>query len=38
MSGLDDLFMGRSIAATNASQVRNLKAIQISIASPENIR
>ena len=38
MSSLDDLFMGRSAAAANASQVRNLKAIQISIASPENIR
>ena len=35
---LDDLFSVRSSAAANASQIRNLKAIQISIASPENIR
>ena len=35
---LDDLFSVRSSANANASQIRNLKAIQISIASPENIR
>ena len=32
---LDDLFSVRSSANANASQIRNLKAIQISIASPE---
>lgn len=36
---LDELFTVRSTAAAaNAAQIRNLKAIQISIASPENIR
>ena len=36
---LDELFTVRSTAASaNAAQIRNLKAIQISIASPENIR
>ncbi|MBR5734051.1 MAG: DNA-directed RNA polymerase subunit beta', partial [Desulfovibrionaceae bacterium] len=36
---LDDyLFSMRSAAMANASNVRNLQAIQISIASPENIR
>lgn len=35
---LDDLFSVRSTATANATQIRNLKAIQISIASPENIR
>lgn len=35
---LDELFTVRSTATANATQIRNLKAIQISIASPENIR
>ncbi len=35
---LDELFSMRSAATTNASGIRNLQAIQISIASPENIR
>ena len=35
---LDELFSMRSAAMANASSVRNLQAIQISIASPENIR
>ena len=35
---LDDLFSVRSSANANASQIRNLKAIQSSIASPEHIR
>lgn len=35
---LDELFTVRSTATANAAQIRNLKAIQISIASPENIR
>ena len=34
---LDDLFTARG-SSTNAANVRNLKAIQISIASPEAIR
>ncbi|MCH5277839.1 MAG: DNA-directed RNA polymerase subunit beta' [Desulfovibrionaceae bacterium] len=35
---LDDLFTVRSTAASNVANIRNLKAIQITIASPENIR
>ena len=35
---LDELFTVRSTAAANANAIRNLNAIQISIASPENIR
>ena len=35
---IDDLLGARSLIAGNATQVRNLKAIQISIASPEAIR
>ncbi len=35
---LDELFSVRSTAAANATSVKNLQAIQISIASPENIR
>lgn len=35
---LDDLFTVRSTTTANATQIRNLKAIQISIASPENIQ
>ncbi len=35
---LDELFSMRSAAMANASSVSNLQAIQISIASPENIR
>ena len=34
---LDDLFTARG-ASTNVTNIRNLKAIQISIASPEAIR
>ncbi|MBQ9405551.1 MAG: DNA-directed RNA polymerase subunit beta' [Desulfovibrio sp.] len=34
---LDDLFTARS-ASSNVTNIRNLKAIQISIASPETIR
>ncbi len=35
---LDDLFSVRSSANTGVTNIRNLKAIQITIASPENIR
>ena len=36
---LDDLFTVRNTAATGSvTNIRNLKAIQITIASPENIR
>ena len=35
---LDDLFSVRSSANANASHIRKLKAIQNTIASPENIR
>lgn len=42
MSSIEDMFTAKNTIAdsgrSNASQVRNLKAIQISIASPENIR
>ena len=34
---LDDLFTARGTSA-NVTNIRNLKAIQISIASPESIR
>ncbi len=35
---LDDLFSVRSNANTGVTNIRNLKSIQITIASPENIR
>ena len=35
---LDDLFTARGASTTNVTNIRNLKAIQISIASPEAIR
>ncbi len=35
---LDDLFTVRNTAASSVTNIRNLKAIQITIASPENIR
>ena len=35
---LDDLFSVRSSANANASQIRNLTAIQISVASAEDNR
>ncbi len=35
---LDDLFTVRNTAASSVANIRNLKAIQITIASPENIR
>ena len=35
---LDDLFAARNNANAGAANIRNLKAIQITIASPENIR
>ena len=35
---LDDLFTVRDTAASNVSNIRNLNAIQITLASPENIR
>ncbi len=35
---LDELFTVRATSAANASGMQNLKGIQISVASPENIR
>ena len=35
---LDDLFAARSSASTSVSNIKNLKSIQVSIASPESIR